>query len=167
MTGATVTGVTDAADHATVHYRVDGRDLTADADAVLVATGRRPATAGLGLEAAEIRTTESGAIAVDEYLRTSQPHVFAVGDVNGGPQYTYISLDDSRIVGDQLTGSGTRTTRDREAVPYTVFTTPCSPASGSPSSRRASRGTPSGSRRRRSPSSPRYPGRRSSGRRGG
>ncbi|MEU1537185.1 FAD-dependent oxidoreductase [Actinacidiphila glaucinigra] len=124
VTGATVTGVTDAADHATVHYRVDGRDLTADADAVLVATGRRPATAGLGLEAAEIRTTESGAIAVDEYLRTSQPHVFAVGDVNGGPQYTYISLDDSRIVGDQLTGSGTRTTRDREAVPYTVFTTP-------------------------------------------
>ncbi len=124
VTGATVTGVTDTADHAAVHYRVDGQDRTVDAEAVLVATGRRPATAGLGLEDAGILTTQSGAIAVDEYLRTSQPNVFAVGDVNGGPQFTYISLDDSRIVADQLTGAGTRTTRDREAVPYTVFTTP-------------------------------------------
>lgn len=124
VTGATVTGVTDAADHATVRYRVDGQERTAEADAVLVATGRRPATAGLALEAAGIRTTESGAVAVDEHLRTSRPHVFAVGDVNGGPQFTYISLDDSRIVADQLTGAGTRTTRDREAVPYTLFTTP-------------------------------------------
>lgn len=124
VTGATVTGVTDAAGHTTVRYRVGGRDHTVDADAVLVATGRRPATDGLGLEAAGILTTDSGAIAVDEHLRTSRPHVFAVGDVNGGPQFTYISLDDSRIVADQLAGPGTRTTRDRVAVPYTVFTTP-------------------------------------------
>ena len=54
----------------------------------------------------------------------SQPHVFAIGDVNGGPQFTYISLDDSRIVADQLLGDGRRTVADRVAVPQTVFMTP-------------------------------------------
>jgi len=61
---------------------------------------------------------------VDEHLRSSQPHVFAIGDVNGGPQFTYISLDDGRIVADQLVGDGTRAVTDRVAVPQTVFMTP-------------------------------------------
>jgi probable pyridine nucleotide-disulfide oxidoreductase len=50
--------------------------------------------------------------------------VFAVGDVNGGPQFTYISLDDHRIVLDQLTGPGRRSTTDRVAIPSTTFLTP-------------------------------------------
>lgn len=61
------------------------------------------------------------------YLRTSRPHIYALGDVNGGPQFTYISLDDSddsRIVLDQLTGEGSRSTADRVAIPHTVFMTP-------------------------------------------
>ncbi|MEN3263672.1 MAG: putative pyridine nucleotide-disulfide oxidoreductase, partial [Pseudonocardia sp.] len=64
------------------------------------------------------------AVEVDERLRTSQPHIYALGDVNGGPQFTYISLDDSRIVTDQLIGTATRTVKDRVAVPHTVFITP-------------------------------------------
>ncbi|MFF8593843.1 FAD-dependent oxidoreductase [Streptomyces sp. NPDC015220] len=124
VTDARVVRVTDEDGHAVVHYRVGAREHVVDADAVLVATGRRPATAGLDLAAAGVRTTATGAIEVDEHLRTSRPHIFAVGDVNGGPQFTYISLDDSRVVADQLLGSGTRTTADREAVPYTLFTTP-------------------------------------------
>ena len=94
------------------------------ADAVLIATGRRPVTAGLGLEHAGIEVDERGFIVVDEQLRTSAPGVFAVGDVNRGPQFTYISLDDHRIVIDQLTGSGSRSTSDRVAVPQTMFLTP-------------------------------------------
>jgi pyruvate/2-oxoglutarate dehydrogenase complex dihydrolipoamide dehydrogenase (E3) component len=94
------------------------------ADAVLLATGRRPATDDLGLDKAGIRTDERGYIVVDERLRTSVPGVFAVGDVNGGPQFTYVSLDDYRIVLDQLTGDGTRATTDRVAVPSTTFLTP-------------------------------------------
>jgi pyruvate/2-oxoglutarate dehydrogenase complex dihydrolipoamide dehydrogenase (E3) component len=81
-------------------------------------------TAELALDAAGIRSTPTGAVAVDEHLRTSQPHIFALGDVNGGPQFTYISLDDARIVLDQLLGDGTRSTADRVAVPHTLFITP-------------------------------------------
>ena len=71
-----------------------------------------------------LQTRPDGSIEVDEHLRTSQPHIFAVGDVNGGPQFTYVSLDDYRIVLDQLTGAGTRSTADRRAVPYVLFMTP-------------------------------------------
>lgn len=124
LTGANVTEISDGADEATVTYIHDGREHTLGADAVLAAAGRRPATEGLGLAAAGVRVTRGGAVEVDEYLRSSQPHIFALGDVNGGPQFTYVSLDDSRIVLDQLVGEGKRTTTDRVAVPRTLFMTP-------------------------------------------
>ena len=124
LTGANVTEVSDGADEATIRYMHDGRERTLAADAVLAAAGRRPATEGLGLAAAGVRTTSGGAVEVDEYLRTSQPHIFALGDVNGGPQFTYVSLDDSRIVLDQLLGEGKRASTDRVAVPRTLFMTP-------------------------------------------
>ena len=84
-----------------------GGGRTLAADAVLVATGRQPATSDLDLDAAGIASDDRGFIEVDEHLRTSVPGVFAVGDANGGPQFTYISLDDHRIVLDQLAGTGT------------------------------------------------------------
>lgn len=94
------------------------------ADAVLLATGRRPATDDLGLEAAGIDVDERGAIVVDEHLRTSAHGVFALGDVHGGAQQTYLSLDDHRIVLSQLAGDGSRSTSDRVAVPTATFLTP-------------------------------------------
>jgi probable pyridine nucleotide-disulfide oxidoreductase len=122
--GARVIEVHDNETTVTVVYEKDGQTLTVEAEAVLAAAGRRPATSNLALEAAGVRTTAHGAIEVDEHLRTSQPHIFALGDVNGGPQFTYVSLDDSRIVLDQLLGDGKRTTGDRVAVPHTLFITP-------------------------------------------
>ena len=124
VTGAKVVDVRDSETTATVVYEKDGQTLTVEAEAVLAATGRRPAIANLDLEAAGVRTTAHGAIEVDEYLRTTQPHIFALGDVNGGPQFTYVSLDDARIVLDQLLGNGKRTTADRVGVPHTLFITP-------------------------------------------
>jgi probable pyridine nucleotide-disulfide oxidoreductase len=119
-----VTAVRDGDHVATVVYTKDGHEHTVEAEAVLLATGRAPATHGLALDAAGVRTNERGAIEVDEFLRTSQPHIYAVGDVNGGPQFTYISLDDSRIVLDQLIGQAKRSTKDRVAIPHTVFMSP-------------------------------------------
>ncbi|MDF2830446.1 MAG: pyridine nucleotide-disulfide oxidoreductase, partial [Mycobacterium sp.] len=120
VTSAQVTAV----DGGTVHYEVGGAPTTADADLILVALGRHPVTADLGLANAGVVTRPDGSIEVDEHLRTNVPHVFAVGDVNGGPQFTYVSLDDYRIVADQLTGSGSRSTADRRAVPFSLFMTP-------------------------------------------
>lgn len=124
ITGARVTRIEDTGATSTVHYEKDGQPHTVEASALLPATGRRPVTEHLRLDAAGVHTAPNGAIEVDEYLRTSQPHIYALGDVNGGPQFTYISLDDSRIVLDQLLGQGKRTTTDRVAVPHTLFVTP-------------------------------------------
>ena len=95
-----------------------------EADAVLVAAGRTPATKELGLDAAGINTNERGFIEVDDQLQTSVEGVYAVGDVNGGPQFTYISLDDNRIVWDAIVGDGKRRRSDRVAVPNSTFITP-------------------------------------------
>lgn len=95
-----------------------------DFDGVLLATGRAPATSALDLATAGVQTDERGFVVVDEYLRTNVDGIWATGDVNGGPQFTYISYDDHRIVMDQLTGSGERSTKDRIAVPNVTFLTP-------------------------------------------
>jgi len=124
ITGARVVEIRDGESDATVVFENGGLEHTHEVDAVLAATGRAPATRDLGLDAAGVRTTPHGAVEVDEYLRTSRPHIYALGDVNGGPQYTYISLDDSRIVVDQLVGEGRRSTADRVAIPRTLFMTP-------------------------------------------
>jgi pyruvate/2-oxoglutarate dehydrogenase complex dihydrolipoamide dehydrogenase (E3) component len=124
ITGAKVTKVTDSGAVAVVEYTKDGERHTVEASALLPATGRRPVTEDLRLDAAGVRTLPNGAIEVDEHLRTSRPHIYALGDVNGGPQFTYVSLDDARIVLDQLLGQGKRTTTDRVAVPRTLFLTP-------------------------------------------
>ena len=93
-------------------------------DAVLYATGRKPNTGNIGLENTDITTNDCGAIAVNDTCESSVPGVYAVGDVNGGPQFTYISLDDFRIVFGALTGNGQYTLKDRKNIPYTTFLTP-------------------------------------------
>ena len=77
-----------------------------EADAVLLATGRKPNTAGLNLQVAGVKVNERGAIIVDGHLRTTNPNIRAIGDVKGGLQFTYISLDDYRIIREDLFGNG-------------------------------------------------------------
>ena len=94
------------------------------AEAVLLATGRRPNPAELRPELAGVALTDRGAVRVDAHLRTTAPRVWALGDVAGGLQFTYISLDDFRIVKDDVLGAGSRTTENRGTVPYSVFLDP-------------------------------------------
>ncbi len=95
-----------------------------EAEAVLLATGRIPNTAALHLEAAGVNVTEHGGVKTDEHLCTSNPAIYAMGDVIGGLQFTYISLDDYRIVKSAVLSDGSRTTKNRGAVPYSVFLDP-------------------------------------------
>ena len=95
-----------------------------EADAVLLATGRKPNTAGLNLQVAGVKVNERGAIIVDGHLRTTNPNIRAIGDVKGGLQFTYISLDDYCIIREDLFGNGGRNLNDREPVSYSVFIDP-------------------------------------------
>lgn len=124
LRGVKVAGVRDETGHAVVTVLRDGAPDEYPAEAVLIATGRRPNVGGLNLEAAGVQLTPRGAVQVDETLRTTADNIWAMGDVVGGLQFTYISLDDSRIVKSQLMGDGTRTTENRGAVPYSVFLDP-------------------------------------------
>jgi pyruvate/2-oxoglutarate dehydrogenase complex dihydrolipoamide dehydrogenase (E3) component len=90
---------------------------------LLVATGRRPNTDGLGCDVAGIVLDERGFIPVDDRYRTSAEGVYAVGDVTPGPQFTHTAWDDHRLLFDLLMGRGSRGRADR-LVPITVFTDP-------------------------------------------
>ncbi|WP_039969468.1 FAD-dependent oxidoreductase [Selenomonas artemidis] len=124
LTDAAPQRIEDNAAETTVVVQTSVGEQSISADAVLLATGRKPNTEGLELAAAGIDVTPRGAVAVDAHLQTNVPHIWAMGDVTGGLQFTYISLDDFRIVRDQLAGAGARTTENRGAVPYTVFLDP-------------------------------------------
>ena len=89
---------------------------------ILVAAGRTPNTAGIGLEEAGGELDGRGYIRVNERLETSAPEVWAMGECAGSPQFTHASVDDFRIIRDNLAGT-TRSTRDR-LVPYCMFTDP-------------------------------------------
>lgn len=122
--GADIEKITDETTDAKVTYQINGKTKTINADRILVATGRKPNTENLGLENTAIETTELGAIKVDDFLRTTVDNVWAIGDVKGGLQFTYISLDDFRIIKDQLFGTGARMVSDRKVIPYSVFISP-------------------------------------------
>ena len=102
----------------------DGTPYFIDGDAILIATGRKPMIKDLNLSAAGVTVDAHGAIAISDQLRTNVPHIWAMGDVKGGPQFTYLSLDDFRIIRDQLFGDKKRDIGDRTPVPYAVFIDP-------------------------------------------
>lgn len=112
--------------HSTVLRYLDeqGGQHELEGDAILIAVGRAPNTAHLALEQAGIAVNKRGFVEVDEYLRTNVPNIWAIGDVNGGPEFTYISLDDYRIIRDQFDGKGHYSTQARQNVPYAVFIAP-------------------------------------------
>lgn len=122
--GADIEKITDEKTDAKVTYQINGKTKAINADRILVATGRKPNTENLGLENTAIETTDRGAIKVDDFLRTTVDNVWAIGDVKGGLQFTYISLDDFRIIKDQLFGTGARMVSDRKVIPYSVFISP-------------------------------------------
>ncbi len=78
----------------------------------------------MNLEKAGVELTDRGLVKVDERLKTTAPNIWAMGDVCGPLQFTYISLDDFRIIRSQLMGDGSYTTKVRKNVPYSVFLSP-------------------------------------------
>ncbi len=99
-----------------------GADVRLQAETLLVALGRSPNTAGLGLEAAGVRTDQRGVL-VDRRLRTSQPHIYAAGDVTGGPQFTHAAGYQGGVVVSNAIFRLPRKT-DYRWLPWCTFTEP-------------------------------------------
>jgi pyruvate/2-oxoglutarate dehydrogenase complex dihydrolipoamide dehydrogenase (E3) component len=99
-----------------------GREKTLTGTHLLVAAGRRPNTENIGLELAGVELTNRGYIKVNERLETTAPGVWAIGEVAGTPQFTHVSVDDFRIVRDNIRGGNhVKTWR---LIPHTLFTDP-------------------------------------------
>lgn len=123
---ARVQSLHDTADGITAAYTdaSDGTPYFLEGDALLIATGRKPMIDDLNLEKAKIQVNAQGGIIVNEQLRTTAPHVWALGDAKGGEMYDYLSIDDSRIILNHLFGNKERSVDDRNPIPYAIFTDP-------------------------------------------
>ena len=103
-----------------VRVHIDGAVL--EGTHLLVATGRRPNTDDLGLDALGVRTTGHGMIETDQRLATNVAGVWAAGDIRGGPAFTHTAYADSKVLENQLLGDGTMTSE--RIVPYAMFLDP-------------------------------------------
>ena len=90
---------------------------------ILVATGRRPNTGGLGLDKAGVEFDERGAVVVDETLSTSNPRVWAAGDVTTAPQFVYVAAHGGTVAAENAV-NGNQREADLSVVPRVTFTTP-------------------------------------------
>ena len=103
----------------------DGREVTVPFDAALVAVGRRPTTAGLGLETVGVTLSARGAVEVDEYLRTSVPTIYACGDVIAPYQFTHTASHEAWYATvNALFSPFRRFKANYSVIPWTTFTDP-------------------------------------------
>ena len=96
-------------EHVRVRVRAPDGEQTIEGTDILVAAGRTPNTAGIGLEEAGIELTDRGYIRVNDRLETTAPDIWAIGECAGSPQFTHVSLDDFRVIRDNLGGGDTTT----------------------------------------------------------
>ena len=115
--------VQQSGDEIRLQIEVAGASKTLTGSQLLVATGRKPNSDSLALEAAGVETDDHGFIRVNDRLQTNVEGVYAIGDIKGGPAFTHISYDDFRILRANLLEGKSATTRDRQ-VPYCVFMDP-------------------------------------------
>ena len=123
VTGARVERIGVEGSEKAVYATVDGNDRRFPADELLVATGRRANTEPLDLDRAAVEIDEHGQIAVDPTLRTTNPRVFAAGDVTAAPQFVYVAAAMGAAAAENALTNGERTI-DYSALPRITFTNP-------------------------------------------
>ena len=123
--GVKVKKFVEEADGVNLYFEnAEGKEEVQKFSAVLVATGRRPDTAELAIDKAGVILGEHGEIKVNGRLETNVPHIYALGDVHGGLQFTYLSLDDFRIIKSVLFNDGKYNIGERKHIPFNVFVVP-------------------------------------------
>jgi len=129
LTGVKISSVALEGDRRVLNFQHRGGNRKLMVDEILVATGRRPNTAGLGLEKAGIELTDRGAIKVNDRLRTTNPLVWAAGDVTGHPQFVYVAAYEGNLAArNALEGADLKV--DFTSLPRVIFTGPTVAAAG-------------------------------------
>ncbi|MBI2504640.1 MAG: mercury(II) reductase [Candidatus Latescibacteria bacterium] len=123
VTGVDLKSVRREATGFVVTAQVDGKPATFRAGQLLAATGRRPNTAGLGLEKAGVAVDVEGAVVVDEHLQTTAAGVYAAGDVVGEPAFVYTAAYEGALAAENAL-NGNTLKRDYTALPWVIFTDP-------------------------------------------
>jgi mercuric reductase len=122
LTGVRYERVEGGGDGRRVRVEVNGRSRAIEAEAILVAAGRRPNTEALHLERAGVAIGQHGEVRVDSELRTNMPHILAAGDVTAGPQFVYVAAYQGGIAAENALGGHRQA--DLDAVPAVTFTSP-------------------------------------------
>ena len=122
VTSAMAKKAEETEDVVTVTYEVDGKEVSVDADYVLVTVGRRPNTDDLGLEAAGVKMNDRGIVEVDKQSRTSQKHIYAIGDIVPGPPLAHKASYEAKIAAEAIAGQNVEV--DYVAIPAVCFTDP-------------------------------------------
>ena len=123
ITGAHIERVRGGPEGRRVHLTVDGASEVREVSHVLVAAGRAPNTASLNLRAAGVQVDERGAVRVNEQLQSTNPRVWAAGDVTLGPQFVYVAAYEGKLAAENAL-KGTGRTLDFTALPAVIFTHP-------------------------------------------
>ncbi len=121
MTGAKAKSWTEASGRAAVTLDVGGRDVTLEADKVMIAVGRRPNSEGLGLEQVGVKI-ERGFVPVDKQLRTNVPGIYAIGDVAGQPMLAHKASKEAEVAAEVIAGH--RAEMDVRCIPSVIFSDP-------------------------------------------
>jgi len=121
-TGARATALKKAKTSATVTVETQEGQKTFKVDKVLVSVGRKPNTSDLGLEAAGVTLDERGFVVVDEQLHSSNPHIYAIGDVAGQPMLAHKASHEGIVAAEVI--AGLPSAADFQAIPAVIFTDP-------------------------------------------
>lgn len=120
---SSIIGVEQRQNRLLLRYRENEEENEITGTHLLVAAGRVPASADLNLSAAEVDSGRRGYITVDDYCRTSQKHIYAIGDVNGKGAFTHTSVHDGQVFVDHFLQGGGRKISDR-TMTYAMFIDP-------------------------------------------
>lgn len=123
LTGASFERVEQDGNVKKIYIEIDGKKQVIEADELLIATGRTPNTAALRLEAAGVKTGSRGEIIVNDYLQTTNPRIYAAGDVTLGPQFVYVAAYEGTIAAANAVGAQNKKAQ-LDTIPAVTFSSP-------------------------------------------
>ncbi len=124
VTGVKILSVKEKGGMKIVTCEIGGKKKNFKAESLLVATGRRPNTSGLGLEKIGVKLNDNGAIIVDDEMRTSAPNIFAAGDVTGEPMLVTVAAHQGAVAAQNAIDDCCHRKADLSIVPHAIFTHP-------------------------------------------